>query len=66
VLTRLTMLDGMGVSGLESDQGDLFYAGGRESGRVRAVRKPRRGQDASRKRPANGAPAREWNWTPGA
>jgi len=42
VLTRLTMPDGMSVSGLESDQRDLFYAGGGGSGRVRAVRKPRR------------------------
>src|SRR5438477_1109301 len=42
VLTRLTMPAGTRVSGLESDQGDLFYAGGGESGRVRAVRKPRR------------------------
>jgi outer membrane protein assembly factor BamB len=43
VLTRLTMPEGTVVTGLESDQGDLFYAGGGESGRVRAVRKPRRG-----------------------
>src|SRR5213594_1569090 len=42
VLTRLTMPAGTRVSGLESDQGDLSYAGGGESGRVRAVRKPRR------------------------
>src|SRR6266545_4375875 len=42
VLTRLTMPEGTAVSGLESDQRDLFYAGGGESGRVRAVRKPRR------------------------
>ena len=42
VLTRLTMPDGMMVSGLESDQRDLFYAGGGDTGRVRAVRKPRR------------------------
>jgi len=30
------------VSGLESDGGDLFYAGGGETGRLRAVRRPRR------------------------
>jgi glutamine cyclotransferase len=42
VLTRLTMPKGVGVSGLESDQRDLFYAGGGKSGRIRAVRKPRR------------------------
>jgi outer membrane protein assembly factor BamB len=42
VLARLTMPRGVEVSGLESDRGDLFYAGGGESGRVRAVRRPRR------------------------
>jgi glutamine cyclotransferase len=42
VLDRLTMPEGMGVSGLESDGGDLLYAGGGETGRIRAVRKPRR------------------------
>ena len=42
VRTRLTMPEGTVVSGLESDQGDLFYAGGGASGRVRAVRRPRR------------------------
>jgi streptogramin lyase len=42
VLDLLTMPRGMAVSGLESDQGDLFYAGGGKTGRVRAVRKPRR------------------------
>ena len=42
VLTRLTMPEGTTVSGLESDRGDLFYAGGGTSGRIRAVRKPRR------------------------
>ena len=42
VLTRLTMPDGTMVSGLESDQGDFFYAGGGKSGRVRVIRRPRR------------------------
>jgi glutamine cyclotransferase len=42
VLTRLVMPQGTGVSGLESDGADLFYAGGGESGRLRAVRRPRR------------------------
>ncbi len=42
VLTRLTIPKGTAVTGLESDQGDLFFAGGGESGRVRAVRKPPR------------------------
>ena len=41
VLARLTLPEGTGVSGLESDGGDLFYAGGGEAGKVRAVRRPR-------------------------
>ena len=41
VLERLTMPAGAYVSGLESDGGDLFYAGGGASGKVRAVRRPR-------------------------
>jgi len=42
VLTRMTMPEGAEVSGLESDGGELLYAGGGKSGRVRAVRKTRR------------------------
>ncbi|HKQ25630.1 MAG TPA: hypothetical protein VJT81_14395 [Burkholderiales bacterium] len=42
VLERLTMPKGVGVSGLESDGADLFYAGGASSGTVRAVRRPKR------------------------
>jgi streptogramin lyase len=42
VLTWLVMPPGAEVSGLESDGGDLLYAGGGRSGRVRAVRRPRR------------------------
>jgi hypothetical protein len=42
VLTRLVMPEGVGVSGLESDGGDRFYAGGGQSGKVRAVRRPKR------------------------
>jgi glutamine cyclotransferase len=48
VLARLTMPTGAGVSGLESDRDELFYAGGGESGRVRAVRRPRRPGRSSR------------------
>src|ERR1700739_2682434 len=40
VLERLEMPPGTGVSGLESDGGDLFYCGGGRSGKVRVVRKP--------------------------
>jgi glutamine cyclotransferase len=43
VLQRLDMPKGVGVSGLESDGGDRFFCGGGGSGRVRAVRRPRRG-----------------------
>jgi len=42
VLARLTMPEGAEVSGLESDGRDLLYAGGGASGKVRAVKKPRR------------------------
>lgn len=42
VLARLTMPEGVGVSGLESDGAGLFYAGGGPSGKVRAVRRPKR------------------------
>lgn len=40
VVERLQMPEGMHVSGLESDGGQVFYAGGGRSGRVRAVRRP--------------------------
>jgi outer membrane protein assembly factor BamB len=42
VLERLAMPAGAGVSGLESDGADLFYCGGGGSGKVRAVRRPKR------------------------
>ncbi|QHE88438.1 hypothetical protein [Hydrogenophaga sp. BPS33] len=42
VLERLAMPSGVGVSGLEADGADLFYCGGGESGKLRAVRRPRR------------------------
>ena len=42
VLERLKMPDGIGVSGLESDGAELFYCGGGASGKVRAVRRPKR------------------------
>jgi glutamine cyclotransferase len=43
VLERLEMPKGAGVSGLESDGADRFFCGGGRSGRVRVVRRPRRG-----------------------
>jgi len=42
VLERLAMPPGVEVSGLESDGGDHFFCGGGSSGKVRAVRRPRR------------------------
>jgi glutamine cyclotransferase len=43
VLQSLEMPPGVGVSGLESDGGDRFFCGGGNSGKVRAVRRPKRG-----------------------
>jgi glutamine cyclotransferase len=43
VLESLEMPPGVTVSGLESDGGDRFFCGGGRSGKVRAVRRPRRG-----------------------
>ncbi|HVP30517.1 MAG TPA: PQQ-binding-like beta-propeller repeat protein [Myxococcota bacterium] len=43
VLERLEMPPGAAVSGLESDGGDRFFCGGGGSGKVRAVRRPKRG-----------------------
>jgi outer membrane protein assembly factor BamB len=42
VLERLEMPPGVGVSGLESNGGDLFFCGGGPAGKVRAVRRPKR------------------------
>jgi glutamine cyclotransferase len=42
VLERLDMPPRTGVSGLESNGSDEFYCGGGNSGKVRAVRRPRR------------------------
>jgi len=43
VLETLEMPRGVGISGLESDGGGLFFCGGGSSGKVRAVRRPKRG-----------------------
>jgi glutamine cyclotransferase len=48
VLESLEMPSGVGVSGLESDGGDQFFCGGGSSGRVRTVRRPKRGSAAGR------------------
>jgi glutamine cyclotransferase len=43
VLETLEMPPGVNVSGLESDGADRFFCGGGGSGRLRAVRRPKRG-----------------------
>ena len=42
VLETLDLPAGVGVSGLESNGGDRFFCGGGRSGKVRAIRRPRR------------------------
>src|ERR1700740_953961 len=46
VMESLEMPPGVAVSGLESDGGDRFFCGGSRSGKVRAVRRPKRGSAA--------------------
>jgi glutamine cyclotransferase len=43
VLEQIDMPPGVNVSGLESDGAELFYCGGGKTGKVRAVRRPKRG-----------------------
>jgi glutamine cyclotransferase len=45
VLESVEMPAGLSVSGLESDGGDRFFCGGGDSGKVRAVRRPGRGDE---------------------
>ncbi len=45
VLEKVAMPAGVQVSGLESDGGDRFFCGGATSGKVRAIRRPRRGEN---------------------
>jgi glutamine cyclotransferase len=47
VLEQLDMPRGASVSGLESDGADRFFCGGAGSGKVRVVRRPRRGSRAA-------------------
>jgi glutamine cyclotransferase len=42
ILESLEMPRGAGISGLESDGRDQFFCGGGKSGKIRAVRRPRR------------------------
>ena len=48
VLEQLAMPPGTGVSGLESDGSEQFFCGGGSSGKVRAVRRPKRGGASGR------------------
>ena len=50
VLEELIMPPGTGVSGLESDGANRFFCGGGNSGKVRAVRRPRRGSVVKQKK----------------
>ena len=50
VLEELNMPPGIGVSGLESNGADRFFCGGGPSGKVRAVRRPRRASAAKPKK----------------
>jgi glutamine cyclotransferase len=43
VLEQVEMPSGVKVSGVESDGGDQFFCGGGPTGKVRAVRRPKRG-----------------------
>ena len=54
VLERLEMPSGVSVSGLESDGGDQFFCGGGNSGKVRAVRRPKRGYQRDAPSPGQG------------
>ena len=47
LLEKVAMPSGVFVSGLESDGGDQFFCGGGGSGKVRAVRRPKRGRAAT-------------------
>jgi glutamine cyclotransferase len=47
VLEVLEMPAGVGISGIESDGGDRFYCGGGNTGKLRAVRRPRRAAGAA-------------------
>jgi glutamine cyclotransferase len=42
VLEKIDMPAGTGISGLESDGGDRFFAGGGNTGKVRAIQRPKR------------------------
>jgi glutamine cyclotransferase len=47
VIEKLEMPEGAGVSGLESDGDERFFCGGGRSGKIRAVRRPKRAPPTS-------------------
>src|SRR5262252_43690 len=49
VLEMIELPPGVVVTGLESDGGDLFFCGGGKSGKIRAIRRPRRTPAGSRR-----------------
>jgi len=53
VLQILEMPPGVGVSGLESDGADRFLCGGGRSGKIRAVRRPKRASASTRRQPTS-------------
>jgi glutamine cyclotransferase len=55
VLESVEMPPGVNISGLESDGGDQLFCGGGKSGKVRVVRRPKRGSatGSGSKTPAN-------------
>ena len=58
ILERLEMPPDVRISGLESDGGDRLFCGGGPSGKVRVVRRPRRGPAASGSERAAGLASR--------
>ena len=46
VLEKIDLPPGVHISGLECDGGDRFFCGGSTSGKVRAIRRPRRAKNA--------------------
>jgi glutamine cyclotransferase len=58
VLEALALPAGVNVSGLESDGGDKFFCGGGRTGKIRAVRRPKRAAASGGGSERSGSPAR--------
>lgn len=59
VLEQVEMPPGVGVSGLESDGGDQFFCGGGASGKIRAVRRPKRSSGGKGRKKSRGGKPRK-------